>query len=53
VHVVERGDTLSGIAEQRLGDSGRWPEIFELNRDLISPDEIFPDHVLALPEDAC
>ena len=54
VYVVERGDTLSGIAEHRLGDADRWPEIFELNRDLIrDPDEIFPNQVLALPEDAC
>jgi nucleoid-associated protein YgaU len=54
VHGVERGDTLSGIAHQRLGDADRWREIFELNHDLISdPDKIFPGQVLALPEDAC
>jgi nucleoid-associated protein YgaU len=54
VHVVQRGDTLSGIAEHRLGDADRWPEIFELNRELVDdPDRIFPDQVLTLPEDAC
>lgn len=54
VHLVQRGDTLSGIAEHRLGDQARWPEIFELNRELVSdPDKIRPNQVLALPEDAC
>jgi nucleoid-associated protein YgaU len=50
VHMVQSGDTLSGIAEQRLGDASRWSEIVDLNRALISdPDEIFPGQVLALP----
>jgi len=53
VHMVQSGDTLSGIAEQRLGDASRWSEIVDLNRALISdPDEIFPGQVLALPN-AC
>jgi peptidoglycan hydrolase-like protein with peptidoglycan-binding domain len=50
VYLVQRGDTLSGIAEQQLGDANRWPEIHDLNKVLISdPDKIFPDQVLALP----
>ncbi len=50
VYVVQRGDTLSGIADQQLGDADRWPEIFDLNRALISdPDKISPGQVLALP----
>jgi nucleoid-associated protein YgaU len=54
VHLVQRGDTLFGIAEQRLGDGSRFPEIFELNRELVDdPDRIFPNQVLTLPEDAC
>lgn len=36
--IVERGDTLTGIAGQHLGDPGRYREIFELNRDLEQPD---------------
>ena len=51
VYVVQSGDTLSGIAEERLGDPERWPEIFDLNRDLIEdPDKISPGQVLVLPE---
>jgi nucleoid-associated protein YgaU len=50
VYVVQRGDTLSRIAERRLQDTGRWPEIFDHNRALIrDPDEITPNQVLTLP----
>jgi nucleoid-associated protein YgaU len=49
-YAVQPGDTLSSIAQQQLGDGDRWPEIFDLNRDVISnPDIIFPSQVLVLP----
>ncbi|MFN3256899.1 MAG: LysM peptidoglycan-binding domain-containing protein [Ilumatobacter sp.] len=38
VHVVQRGDTLSSIADQYLGDPSRYPELFEANCDRIQPD---------------
>ena len=51
-YTVQRGDTLSGIAEEQLGDASRWPEIFVLNRHIISdPDEIRPGQELTLPSD--
>ncbi len=54
VYVVRSGDTLSGIAREHLGDEGRWSEIFDVNRELISdPDQIFPGQVLTLPEVGC
>lgn len=37
-HVVERGDTLSGIAASHLGSAARWPEIYEANQEIIGPD---------------
>jgi len=50
VVLVESGDTLSGIAKARLGDASRFPEIFDLNTELLSdPDKIFPGQVLTLP----
>ena len=38
VHVVARGDTLTAIAEQYLGDSRRYPEIFTANTNVVQPD---------------
>ena len=51
-YTVQPGDTLSGIAQQNLGDANRWPEIFVLNRGIIrDPDRISPGQVLVLPGD--
>jgi DNA-binding SARP family transcriptional activator len=56
-HVVAPGESLSGIASERLGDIHRWPEVFELNREraqpngasLDDPDLIQPGWELDLP----
>jgi nucleoid-associated protein YgaU len=32
-HLVVAGDTLSSISATELGDSARWPELFEANRN--------------------
>lgn len=49
-HEVVRGDTLSAIARRHLGSANRWPEIAELNRDIVpNPNLIFPGQVLRLP----
>jgi len=53
---VVPGDSLSAIAGRRLGDPGRWPEVFELNRgkpqpdgrSLLNPNVIRPGWVLRL-----
>jgi nucleoid-associated protein YgaU len=50
-YTVQSGDTLSGIAQQQLGDASRWPEIFLLNRFIRHPDRISPGQVLTLPDD--
>ncbi|MGE5707324.1 MAG: LysM peptidoglycan-binding domain-containing protein [Bacteroidota bacterium] len=50
-YIVQKGDSLSKIAQNQLGDANRWREIYELNKDLIGadPNRIFPGQVLRLP----
>jgi nucleoid-associated protein YgaU len=49
-HTVAAGETLSSIAAARLGSSGRWREIYDLNRDrLASPDRLREGQRLRLP----
>lgn len=48
---VKKGDTLSQIAKEYLGDAKRYPEIFEANKPMLKdPDEIFPGQVIRIPE---
>ncbi|MFV0453128.1 MAG: LysM peptidoglycan-binding domain-containing protein [Propioniciclava sp.] len=50
---VVRGDTLSGIAADHLGEADRWPEIHRLNRDRVAdPDVIDVGWILRLPWEA-
>lgn len=49
-YTVQSGDSLWKIAKKTLGDSSRWLEIHNLNRDKISnPDRISTGQVLTLP----
>jgi len=49
-YVVTAGDSLSKIAEELLGDAGRWTEIFEANKDKIDdPDDIKEGQELNIP----
>ncbi|MBM3135866.1 MAG: LysM peptidoglycan-binding domain-containing protein [Chloroflexi bacterium] len=49
-YVVQSGDTLSDIAQAMYGDAGRWPEIFEANKDKLSdPNLIHPGQELRIP----
>ena len=50
-YTVVKGDTLSRIAKQFLGDANKWPRIHEANKDVIkNPDRIFPGQVLKIPD---
>ncbi|WP_141735740.1 LysM peptidoglycan-binding domain-containing protein [Oligoflexus tunisiensis] len=47
---VKKGDTLSKIAQQYLGNANLYQAIFEANRPMLKdPDEIFPGQVLRIP----
>ncbi|MCJ1676502.1 LysM peptidoglycan-binding domain-containing protein [Streptomyces sp. APSN-46.1] len=48
VHVVVRGDTLSGLAGIYLGDPALWREIADANR-IADPLDLVPDTRLVIP----
>jgi nucleoid-associated protein YgaU len=51
LYEVKKGDTLSSIAKRQLGDSNRWREIYDLNREHISdPSMLFTGTQLRLPK---
>lgn len=51
-HVIERGDSLSQIALEELGDADQWPDLYDANRDVVgaNPDLIFPGQQIVLPD---
>ncbi len=49
-YVVVKNDSLFSIAKKVLGDSSRWREIYEANKDIFSnPDRIYPGQELIIP----
>jgi nucleoid-associated protein YgaU len=49
-YVIQKGDTLSGIAKQFYGDPNAYPRIFEANREVIKDaDLIFPGQKIRIP----
>ncbi|WP_331762688.1 LysM peptidoglycan-binding domain-containing protein [Streptomyces sp. NBC_01420] len=56
-YTVQPGDYLSKIAERKLGDGDRWPELYETNKGsrqpyghaFTDPDQIYPGQELTLP----
>lgn len=50
-HLVEPGETLSGIAYRYFGAASKYLDVFEANRDqLSSPNALRPGMVLTIPE---
>lgn len=49
-YTVEKGDSLSKIAQKVYGKASLWRQIYEANQDHIKdPDLIYPGQVLRLP----
>ena len=49
-YTVEKGDSLSKIAQKVYGKASLWKKIYEANQDHIKdPDLIYPGQVLRLP----
>jgi LysM repeat protein len=49
-YTVQRGDTLSSIAQRFYGSTGDWNRLFAANRSVLrNPNMIFPGQVLAIP----
>ncbi|WP_017998280.1 peptidoglycan-binding protein LysM [Paracoccus sp. N5] len=50
-HTVQKGETLSAIAQKYLGKAGRYQEIFEANKPMLTdPDKIYPGQTLRIPQ---
>ena len=49
-YTVKSGDTLGAIAQTFYGSAGRYPEIFEANKPMLSdPNKIYPGQNLRIP----
>ena len=52
-YTVKSGDTLSKIAKEFYGESGKYNQIFEANQPMLKdPDKIYPGQVLRIPAEA-
>ncbi|MBX2849318.1 MAG: peptidoglycan-binding protein LysM [Acidiferrobacterales bacterium] len=50
-YVIEKGDTLWGIAAKTMGNGAKYTEIFEANKEVIQdPDKIFPGQKIRIPK---
>jgi nucleoid-associated protein YgaU len=50
-YMTKKGDTLWNIAEEKLGDGNRWPEIVDANEHLLALRAWLPaDEELEIPE---
>lgn len=51
-YVIEKGDTLSAIAQRYYGKASEYPRLFEANREVIKePDKIFVGQKIRIPLD--
>lgn len=49
-HTVQKGETLSAIAQKYLGSANKYHAIFEANKPMLTdPDKIYPGQKLRIP----
>ena len=49
-YTVNKGDTLSAIAQRFYGNASKYPQIFEANRPMLKdPNKIYPGQTLRIP----
>ena len=49
-YTIEKGDSLSEIAEREYGDAQKWKVLFEANKEVIEdPDLIYPGQRIRIP----
>ncbi len=50
-YTIEKGDSLSKIAGEKMGDTGKWKALFEANKEVIEdPDKIYPGQRIRIPK---
>ncbi|MEZ5560566.1 MAG: peptidoglycan-binding protein LysM [Pseudomonadales bacterium] len=50
-YIIQKGDTLYGIAKQFYGNGMKYPQLFDANREVIEdPDKIYPGQKIRVPE---
>jgi len=50
-HTVQKGDTLSKIAQQHYGAASKYPVIFDANKPMLTdPNKIYPGQALRIPK---
>lgn len=51
-YVIQKGDTLSAVAQRYYGKASEYPRLFEANREVIKdPDKIFVGQKIRIPLD--
>lgn len=50
IYTVQKGETLSSIAQKVLGDKFRYKEIMTLNPEIKDPNKIYPNQKIKLPD---
>ena len=52
-YTIEKGDSLSKIAQREYGDAQKWNVLFEANKEVIEdPDLIYPGQRIRIPAEA-